>query len=90
MAPAEVLESAAAEREELAALAVPLVAPGGSLLCSTNQRTLEAEEFEKSIQIAVQNCERFTGPLEFETLPFDFRVAPKEQPYLKTFWAKLA
>ena len=68
---------------------MPLVAPGGWLLCSTNQRTLEAEQFEKSIQIAAQNCERFTESLEFETLPFDFRVAPKERPYLKTFWARL-
>jgi 23S rRNA (cytosine1962-C5)-methyltransferase len=80
---------AARDYEELAALAVPLVAPGGWLLCSTNQRTLEAEPFEKSIQIAAQNCERFTESLEFETLPFDFRVAPKERPYLKTFWARL-
>ena len=72
-------------------LAVPLVALGGSLLCSTNQRTLEAEEFEKSIQIAAQNCERFMEPtMEFETLPFDFRLAPKEKPYLKTFLATQA
>ena len=81
---------AARDYEELAALAVPLVAPGGWLLCSTNQRTLEAEQFEKSIQIAAQNCDRIMESLEFETLPFDFRLAPKEQPYLKTFWARLA
>jgi 23S rRNA (cytosine1962-C5)-methyltransferase len=80
---------AARDYEELAALAVPLVAPGGWLLCSTNQRTLEAEQFEKSIQIAAQNCDRIMESMEFETLPFDFRLAPKEQPYLKTFWAKL-
>ena len=81
---------AARDYEELVKLAVPLVAPGGRLLCSTNQRTLEAEEFEKSIQIAAQDCGRFTASIELETLPFDFRVAPKEQPYLKTFWAELA
>ena len=80
---------AARDYEELAALAIPLVSPGGWLLCSTNQRTLEAEQFEKSIQIAAQNCERIMESLEFETLPFDFRVAPKERPYLKTFWARL-
>ena len=80
---------AARDYEELAALAIPLVAPGGWLLCSTNQRTLEAEQFEKSIQIAAQNCERIMESLEFETLPFDFRLAPKERPYLKTFWARL-
>jgi 23S rRNA (cytosine1962-C5)-methyltransferase len=81
---------AARDYEELAVLAIPLVAPGGSLLCSTNQRTLEAEQFEKSIQMAAQGCERVMESLEFETLPFDFRVAPKEQAYLKTFWARLA
>jgi len=81
---------AARDYEELAVLAMPLVAPGGSLLCSTNQRSLEAEEFEKSLYTAARRYERVMGPLEFETLPFDFRVAPKEQPYLKTFWARLA
>lgn len=75
--------------EELAALAAPLVAAGGWLLCSTNQRTLGAEEFETSIQKAATRCGRSTGTPEFETVPFDFRVAPKERPYLKTFWARL-
>ena len=75
--------------EELAALAIPLVAPGGWLLCSTNQRTLAADEFERSIEKAAKRCGRSMGPPEFETVPFDFRVAPKERPYLKTFWARL-
>jgi 23S rRNA (cytosine1962-C5)-methyltransferase len=75
--------------EELAALAIPLVDPGGWLLCSTNQRTLAADEFEGSIQKAAKRCGRAMGTPEFETVPFDFRVAPKERPYLKTFWAKL-
>jgi 23S rRNA (cytosine1962-C5)-methyltransferase len=81
---------AARDYEELAALAMPLVAAGGWLLCSTNQRTLEAEQFERSIQAAARSCRRVMESLEFETLPFDFRVAPKERPYLKTFWARLA
>jgi 23S rRNA (cytosine1962-C5)-methyltransferase len=75
--------------EELAALAIPLVAAGGWLLCSTNQRTLSADELETSIQKAASRCGRTTGTPEFETVPFDFRVAPKERPYLKTFWARL-
>ncbi|HTS18215.1 MAG TPA: pseudouridine synthase [Verrucomicrobiae bacterium] len=81
---------AARDYEELAALAMPLVAPGGWLLCSTNQRTLAAEEFETSIRKAAKRCGRTMESLEFETVPFDFRLAPKERPYLKTFWAKLA
>jgi 23S rRNA (cytosine1962-C5)-methyltransferase len=81
---------AARDYEELVALAIPAVAPEGWLLCSTNQRTLEAEQFEKCIRQAAHRCGRIIQSLEFETLPFDFRVATKEQPYLKTFWAKLA
>jgi 23S rRNA (cytosine1962-C5)-methyltransferase len=80
---------AARDYEELATLAMPLVAAGGWLLCSTNQRTLEADEFEKSIQSAARGGGRVIESLEFETLPFDFRVAPGERPYLKTFWARL-
>lgn len=81
---------AARDYEELAMLAMPVIAPGGWLLCSTNQRTMEAERFEKSIRAAAQRCDRVMESLEFETVPFDFRLAPKEQPYLKTFWARLA
>jgi len=80
---------AARDYEELAALAIPLVATGGWLLCSTNQRTLSADEFEGSIQRAAKRCGRAMGSPEFETVPFDFRVAPKERPHLKTFWARL-
>ncbi len=80
---------AARDYEDLAALATPLVAAGGWLLCSTNQRTLDAEEFERCINKAVRRGGGVIESLEFETLPFDFRVAPKERPYLKTFWARL-
>jgi 23S rRNA (cytosine1962-C5)-methyltransferase len=80
---------AARDYEDLAALAMPLVAAGGWLLCCTNQRTLAVEEFEKSLRNAARGGGRVIEVLEFETLPFDFRVAPQERPYLKTFWAKL-
>jgi 23S rRNA (cytosine1962-C5)-methyltransferase len=80
---------AARDYEDLAAVAMPLVGPGGWLLCSTNQRTLAAEDFENHIQSAARRCGRVIESLEFETLPFDFRLAPKERPYLKTFWASL-
>jgi len=76
--------------EDLVVLAMPLVAPGGWLLCSTNQRTLEAEQFEKCIKAAARRSGRIIEPLEFGTLPFDYRLAQKEKPYLKTFWATLA
>jgi 23S rRNA (cytosine1962-C5)-methyltransferase len=76
--------------EELEALAMPLVKPGGTLFCSTNQRTLAADEFEATLQRAAKRAGRAIESLEFETLPFDFRVAAGERPYLKTLWAVLS
>jgi len=71
--------------EELAALAMPLVLPGGTLFCSTNQRTLTPENFER----AIRSTERKITALEYETVPFDYRLAEGEHPYLKTLWATL-
>ena len=80
-----------AERDyrELAALAVPLVAADGWLFCSTNQRTITPEKFERALGDAVQQCGRTIAELEFQTVPFDFRLQVGERPYLKTFWAQL-
>ena len=75
--------------EELAAQAMPLVAKGGTLLCSTNMRTLSPEEFETSVQQAARQTGRVIESMEFETVPFDFRVAEGERPYLKTLWLRL-
>ncbi len=75
--------------EELAAQTMPLVAKGGSLLCSTNMRALAAADFESSLQEAARQTGRVMGSLEFETVPFDFRVAEGERPYLKTLWLRL-
>jgi 23S rRNA (cytosine1962-C5)-methyltransferase len=72
-----------AERDydALAAQAAALVAPGGTLFCSTNQRTLSPERFEE----AIRRCGRQISALEFATVPWDFR----EASYLKTLWARL-
>jgi 23S rRNA (cytosine1962-C5)-methyltransferase len=74
---------------DLAALAVPLVAADGWLFCSTNQRTLAPEKFERALLDATQQCGRIVTTLEFQTAPFDFRAPAGEHPYLKTFWAQL-
>lgn len=80
-----------AERDyaELNALAMSLVARGGWLFCSTNQRSLRADEFETMLRNAAKQCGRAIEELEYRTLPFDFRVPARERPYLKTFWARL-
>jgi 23S rRNA (cytosine1962-C5)-methyltransferase len=72
-----------AERDysALAAQAAALVSRGGTLFCSTNQRTLSSERFEA----AVRRCGREVSEVEFATVPWDFR----EAPYLKTLWARL-
>ncbi len=76
--------------EELEAAAMSLVKPGGMLFCSTNQRTLAADEFEAMLRRAAKGAGRVMETLEFETLPFDFRVAAGERSYLKTLWTRLA
>lgn len=72
-----------AERDygALAAQAAALVAPGGWLFCSTNQRTISPEQFEATIR----RCGRAIREMEFATVPWDFR----EPAYLKTLWARL-
>ncbi len=81
-----------AERDygELVQLAAPLVAPGGWLFCSTNQRTFKAEEFERVVRGSVAAVGRQISDREFVTQPFDFRFAKGDQAYLKTLWARLA
>jgi 23S rRNA (cytosine1962-C5)-methyltransferase len=80
---------AARDYGELVALAVPLVKPDGWLFCSTNQRTLPADEFETTLIKTADAAGRFIEELEFESVPFDFRVAAGERTYLKTLWARL-
>ena len=75
--------------EALAALAMPLVTRGGTLFCSTNQRTLTPEDFENTIRTAAQATGREIKALEFATLPFDYRLADGEWAYLKTWWVTL-
>ena len=75
--------------EELATLALPVVAPGGTLFCSTNQRSLAPEDFEKAIRTATRLAGRNITGVEFATLPFDYRLADGDRPYLKTLWITL-
>jgi len=75
--------------QQLEEQALQVVAPGGTLFCSTNQRTFRADEFEAILHAAAKRCGRVIASLEFETVPFDFRVAEGERPYLKMVWACL-
>lgn len=75
--------------EELVKRTIPVVARGGTLFCSTNQRTLSPENFESAIRAAAKSAGRDVKALEFATLPFDYRLAEGERPYLKTSWVTL-
>lgn len=77
---------AARDYEQLAALALPLVAPGGWLLCATNQRTLAPATFQAILEHAARHAGRQIASLDYVTQPLDYRLGPGEQPYLKTFW----
>lgn len=74
---------------ELVARALPVVAPGGRLFCSTNQRTVTATDLEQAIRRAATAAGRGIRAQEFATLPWDYRLGPKESPYLKTWWVDL-
>ncbi len=81
---------AARDYLQLQTVAMPLVASGGTLFCSTNQRTVTPEKFEATVRQAARDSGRTIKSVEFETQPFDFRVAAGERPYLKTLWVELA
>jgi 23S rRNA (cytosine1962-C5)-methyltransferase len=80
---------AAQDYMALARQAIPLVARGGTLFCSTNQHALAAQKFESILRESVRHSGRMLAAVEYETQPFDFRVAMGERPYLKTFWLRL-
>ncbi len=77
--------SAEKDYARLVALAEPLVAPGGTLFCSTNARSLTPQRFMETVKRGAPRARK----MEFATQPFDFRVAPGEKPYLKTVWVAL-
>jgi 23S rRNA (cytosine1962-C5)-methyltransferase len=80
---------AARDYGELVARALPLVAPGGWLFCSTNLRTMAPDAFLQVIEQEAHNAGRVIESVQFRTQPPDVRVAPGEHPYLKTVWARL-
>jgi 23S rRNA (cytosine1962-C5)-methyltransferase len=70
---------------ELVALSAPLLAPGGWMLCTTNQRNLAGGggHFRRMIASALPPGER--ARLESAPMPPDFTG----EPYLQTIWLRL-
>jgi 23S rRNA (cytosine1962-C5)-methyltransferase len=69
--------------------ALPLLAPGGLLFCSTNSATLAAEDFVASLQRAIVAAGREIEKELFVPQPPDFAPANAGPGYLKTVWLKV-
>jgi 23S rRNA (cytosine1962-C5)-methyltransferase len=64
--------------------AVALLNAGGTLFCSTNQRSMNASEFRRLITDGIEDLENWE--LRFAPMPADFTG----EDYLKTWWVERA
>ncbi len=67
----------------LVALAAPLLAPGGWMLCSSNARTLTADGFRRTLLARLPGG-RAAWRMEPAPMPPDFTGAP----YLQSCWLR--
>jgi 23S rRNA (cytosine1962-C5)-methyltransferase len=74
----------------LAALALPLLKPGGLLLASANATTLAPEDFLKTIDSAASAAQRRIVQRHYVPQPPDFPLSRGEPAYLKTVWLRVA
>ena len=74
----------------LVTAALPLVKPGGVLLCSTNAADWAPEDFLADVQAAARSAGRTVKPPHYVPQPPDFPVSRGEPAYLKTVWLKIA
>lgn len=68
---------------------LPLLAPGGILLASTNAQKFRPEEFLKQVQGAVAAGGRKIAHQHYFPQPPDFPVSREEPAYLKTVWVRI-
>lgn len=74
----------------LAAVALPVLKPGGVLFASTNAAKLEPEEFLNILAAEIQAAGRKTMKQHYVPQPPDFPVSRDEPAYLKTVWLKVS
>lgn len=74
----------------LVELALPLLAPGGMLLCSTNCASLAADDFVRAVTTAIHAGGRAIAERELVTQPPDFATSREEPGYLKALWLAVA
>lgn len=71
---------------KLVAVALPVLKPGGILLCSTNAAKLAPETFLASVESAVRAAGRKILHQHYVPQPPDFPISREEPAYLKTVW----
>jgi 23S rRNA (cytosine1962-C5)-methyltransferase len=74
---------------KLVAAALPVLPPGGILLCSTNAAEFAPENFLAEIEAAVFQSRRKILKRHFAPQPPDFPISRSEPAYLKTVWLKI-
>lgn len=74
---------------KLAALALPLLKPGGVLFASTNAATLAPENFLATIHGAISRAGRKISQEHYVPQPPDFPITRNEPAYLKTVWLRV-
>ncbi len=74
---------------KLAAAALPVLPPGGILLCSTNAADFAPEKFLAEIEAAVFQSRRKILKQHYVPQPPDFPISRAELAYLKTAWLKI-
>lgn len=75
---------------ELVGLALPLLAPDGVLLASTNAARLRPEVFIDDVREAVHRSGREVVQERFQPQPPDFPMSREEPGYLKTLWMRVS
>lgn len=75
---------------DLVGLALPLLAPGGVLLASTNAARLRPEVFIEDVRGAIHRSGRRVLLERFQPQPPDFPMSREEPGYLKTVWMRVS
>lgn len=72
--------------DRLVAAALPLLAPGGVLFCSSNSATLAPDAFTEAIHRTIEDAGRSIEKEDYVPQPPDFPTGSGDPGYLKTLW----
>jgi 23S rRNA (cytosine1962-C5)-methyltransferase len=74
---------------DLAAAALPLLKPGGTLFVSTNAATMQPDKFLEDLTGAIHSAGRRIERQHYVPQPADFPMHRAEPGYLKTVWLRV-